>query len=98
MSKYYFTEEDDENCYSLYGIKKSMKIRGISKMKVFEARRLIGTGYFYCSIKDTIGKVSESFCGRTCKYYEPRNGKNGRCRFSSFLYIKTDKSKIIKLK
>lgn len=30
--------------------------------------------------------LSGEGCGKECSYYKPRNGKNGRCRFSRNCY------------
>ena len=30
-------------------------------------------------------------CGKNCKYYEPRNGKNGICKYHGYVYIRTKK-------
>lgn len=47
-----------------------------------------GTGDFYCLEHGFHGKRGDDFhaCGRACAEYEPRNGKNGRCRHSRDVY------------
>lgn len=39
-------------------------------------------GLFYFKEFGTTGEVGEG-CGKSCKIYEPRNGINGRCKFSN---------------
>lgn len=84
MSKYYF-QQDDENCYTLKYHKEYMKENDLKEMKVFKAVIAKDTGMFFCTVYDSVGEVGES-CGNMCEDYEPRNGKNGRCRFSASLH------------
>jgi len=95
--KFYFSELDNERCYTLNTIKALMDDAGINEMEVIEAKQDTSNGYFYCTKFQEIGEVGES-CGKHCSDYSPRNGKNGRCRYSGYCYEPTDKKRIIKIK
>lgn len=97
MAKFYFREDNDERCYLKKQIIEDMKEEGIIELKIFEAEINIGEGFFYCSKIGDAGEVGEG-CGKFCKDYKPRNGKNGRCVHSGYCYDKTDKFEIIRLK
>ena len=74
-----------------------MKDQNIQELKVFEAQRILDEGFFFCKFQHDVGIKGES-CGKYCEGYKPRNGKNGRCRFSSHCYEATEKAIIIKIK
>jgi hypothetical protein len=97
MSKLYFSELDDERCYTISAIKEQMAENGINELKVYEAKRVIGEDYFYCTEFQDIGEVGQD-CGRFCSKYSPRNGKSGRCKYSGHCYEATGNIRIIKLK
>lgn len=97
MAKFYFRQDDDERCYLKKSIIEDMKENGIKELKIFEAKRDLNTDYFWCTYYLEVGEVSED-CGRLCPAYEPRNGKNGRCRYSGSCYEPTEKFIILKLK
>ncbi|MDD5013592.1 MAG: hypothetical protein PHW73_00635 [Atribacterota bacterium] len=93
---YYFRSDNDEECYSLASIREQMKDEDINELKVFEAKRETGTGYFYCKHTSEIGESGDC-SNRICKSYIPNNGKNGRCKYYGYPYEQTDRSKIIKI-
>lgn len=95
MPKYYFKDNDDL-CYTLEYHKEWMKGTNVKKLKLFEAERVTGEGYFYCSYYNEPGITGDSDCGKTCEGYKPRNGKNGRCKHSGHCYEPTDKYIILK--
>jgi len=95
MSKYFFQNRGD-NCYTIEYWKQYMKDNGISEMAVYEAKRDVGSGYFYCDKLEEVGESGEG-CGKSCKYYQPRNKKNGICKHAKPTYEQTDKVKILKL-
>jgi hypothetical protein len=98
MAKFYFREDNEEDgAYLKKQIIEDMKEEGIAELKIFEAQRMTGIGYFYCTELMEVAEVGEG-CGKFCKDYKPRNGKNGRCRFSGFCYEPIDKFEIIRLK
>ncbi len=97
MEKYYFREDNDEGCFPKKTIISQMKNEGIKELKIFEANRDVGSGYFYCKEYDEVGEVKQS-CGKTCDGYKPNNGKNGRCKHYGWCYEITERSKVLKLK
>ncbi len=97
MSKYYFADFNDDGCHTISTIEEMMKEQHIELAMVEEAKPELGNGYFYCSAFGEIGDSSDSNCGRACEKYEPRNGKNGRCRFSGHTYEGTGKSFALKI-
>lgn len=96
MARFYFREDDDERCYLKKDIIEDMKESGINELKIFKAKIVTGESYFWCTADQDIGEVGRG-CGKQCLQYRPRNGKNGRCRFSGHCYEPTEKFEIIKL-
>lgn len=96
MKYFYFREDDDENCYLKKDILEDMRENGIETLKIFKAKRMTGEGYFWCTVNQEVGEVGNG-CGRFCEAYKPRNGKNGRCRFSGYCYEPTEESEILKV-
>ena len=90
MSRYYFREDDDERCYLKKDIIQDMKENGMELLKVFEAKIATGEDYAYCSKYQDAIEVRSGDCGKLCPDYQPRNGKNGRCRHSKNCYDPTD--------
>lgn len=88
MKKYF--REDEEFCYTKKQIIEDMKEQGINELKIIEAKRTTGVPYFWCSFFHDTGEVG-SDCGRFCPKYEPRNRKNGRCRYSEHCYEPTER-------
>jgi hypothetical protein len=97
MSKYYFREDNDEQCFQKISIIEQMKDENLTELLVFEAKRVTGEGYFYCHELDVVGEVGEG-CGKMCEKYSPCNGKNGRCKHSGYTYDQTEKSVIFRNK
>ena len=97
MAKLYFREDDDGSCcYLKKDILEQMKENYINEVKIFEAKPVYGDCYFWCSVNQEVGEIGQG-CGRFCKDYKPRNGKNGRCRFSAHCYEKINKTITLKL-
>lgn len=96
MATFYFREDIDECCFTKKQIIEDMKEEGLTELKIFEAKRVTGESYFWCSVNQEVGEKGEG-CGRICSQYKPRNGKNGRCRYSGYCYEHTDMFQIIKL-
>ena len=91
--KLYFTDEplgelSDERCYPKKTILEEMKESGIKEMIVFEAKREIIPGYFFCKEYQEVEEIGES-CGKICNSYIPNNGKNGRCKHYGWFYEAT---------
>lgn len=85
MGKYYFHEDNEENCYEIDYFE-----RGDI---VFEAKIERGVDVFYCAAYGESGEKGN--CGNVCKKYIPRNGKSGICKFNRPVYEKTNKSIIV---
>jgi len=85
--KFYFADEiESEFCYSLEYHKRTLEREGLEKIKLTEAIILQDKSVFYCSAFGSVGEIAESDCGSSCKEYNPRNGKSGRCRYSKSCY------------
>lgn len=95
MAKFYF-EENDERCYTLDYFKWYMKKYSLKYLKLREAKIEYGNGFFFCTKYSEIGESGEN-CGKVCEHYQPRNGKNGLCKFWRNTYEPTDKIKILTL-
>jgi hypothetical protein len=97
MSKLYFSNLDESGCYTIDTIKALMDDAGINELEIAEAKRIKGDPFFFCTMYQETGEKGLG-CGRECSQYSPRNGKNGRCRYSGYCYEPTDKKRIIKIK
>lgn len=73
--KFYFETENSEICYPL----DHFKDMGHKEMELFEAvpERIKGVGW--CKEYQSIVGVEVGDCGKHCKEYKPKNGKNGCC-------------------
>jgi hypothetical protein len=71
--KYYFATIDSEVCYesSCFG----------KGTEVYEAIPVRWKGVFWCRQYLFCGDDSRDSCGKQCKAYVPRNGKNGCCKY-----------------
>jgi hypothetical protein len=99
MSKKYFKKDSDGcYCYHLEYYKDEMKQNNIHELELFEAKRVIGSDYFYCKFLCEIGCKFDSGCGKECINYIPRNGISGVCRYTGYIYECTDKKIILKNK
>ncbi len=98
MAEFYFNKSDHEaqTAKTLTSWKEWMKDNGVKTMQVVNAVMEIGSEFFYCTHFQEIGEVG-GCCGKQCSGYKPRNGKNGRCRFSNNPYTSGDQEKTITL-
>ena len=87
----YFYDEHEPFCVDLDEIRERMMDDGLTEKEVYKAERSVGEGFFWCSKYGEAGESSDSGCGEGCKDYEPRNGKNGRCKHSGHCYNYGDK-------
>lgn len=93
--KYYFGD-DEGNCYTLDCFIEQLG-GGLDELTVYPAKMITGESVYYCQKFREVGEVGEG-CGMICPGYYPRNGKNGRCRYSANCYEPMyDKPKILKL-
>lgn len=91
MGKHYFFDYNDEECYSKDRVIAIMKESEMKEATLFEAKIVKNSGFFYCINFQEVGESGSSGCGKECVEYTPRNGKNGRCKYSGQVYEKTDK-------
>lgn len=84
--KKYFSEHNDEYCYPI-----NCFYRGDT---VYEAKACRNVDMFFCSIIRAPGE--KGHCGKQCEYYNPRNKKNGICKFNFPVYENTEKKIIVK--
>jgi len=90
-NKLYFCDIDgNENCYGLEYWKWYKSDNELSELKLTEAKRETGTGYFFCKEFKEVGETGN--CGKICSKYHPNNGKNGRCKHYGYCYEQTDKT------
>ncbi len=90
MAKLYFSRNDDERCYPVDYWKDYLIKNELNKIDLFEAKIDTGSGHFFCKIHQEVGDTNEGSCGKIYDHYQPRNGKNGRCRYSGNCYEITD--------
>lgn len=100
MSKYYFSDNDEEMCYTIEAHKDQMRFNKEAERIVYKAIKSSEKGYFYCKSLGEIGERPPSGepCGKECIMYIPRNGISGCCKSFRTLYACSDEQKIIKLK
>ena len=99
MSKYYFSDDHEELCYTIEGHKQQMRDKKETERIVFEAINSGEEDWFYCRAIGEVGMKPPDGepCGNQCDLYEPRNGKSGCCKSFRKLYTSSDKSKLIKI-
>ena len=95
-AKKYFLNNDSEHCYTLDVIKDMMRANEEIERMVFPAEIVYGSEFFWCDEFMEVGETGES-CGKECKKYSPRNGKNGGCRHHKNCYTHADKPITIKI-
>lgn len=90
--KFYFVDYEPEHCY---------------QVDYFEDGEIVhlavpdkSKDYFYCRAKGesflTIMDNGLNSCGKECDEYEPKNGKNGICRYKTYCHKKSNDKYIIK--
>ncbi|HMR88761.1 MAG TPA: hypothetical protein PKD51_11440 [Saprospiraceae bacterium] len=95
MSRYYFVDSFcfiESVCYTKDSILQKLTDNNLTESEGTKAVMQKRSEYFWCSHFGDIGLVGDG-CGKECVKYSPRNGKNGRCRFSSNIYNQGDKVK-----
>ena len=96
--KHFFENQDSERCYSKDHFIDEMKERGLSEMSVYPAKMIKNESFAFCTEADECIEVKTGDCGKSCGWYSPRNGKNGRCRYSHNCYESGDDPIILRLK
>lgn len=94
--KMYFNFNHSDYCHSLSYWKQYLIDEQIKELELEEAERDLGSGVFFCTKHLAVGQTSDSGCGKICDDYSPRNGKNGRCKFSGYCYDTNDNKITIK--
>ena len=92
-NKLFFLTADDEICYTEEHYQDIMEQEELTEIEVYKAEPMKEKGIFWCSEHSFCGDNSSDTCGKlNCDEYEPRNGKNGCCKFySTSLYSHGDK-------
>jgi len=87
--KTYFSKLSEEFSQIKEWLLNEMKECGITELRVNEAKRIVGSEFYFCEAFYAIGEknsIDYDGCGKVCDEYEPRNGKSGCCRHRSFCY------------
>lgn len=84
--KYFFEFPDGEAAFTKEYFIEQMKDNGLTEMQVFPAKMITGESFAWCTKFNDAVETQAGDCGRWCTEYKPRNGKNGRCRFSNNCY------------
>jgi hypothetical protein len=96
MARYYFENQDSENCYTIDHFYDQLEQEELPQMQIFPAIIMTGEPFFWCDIIQECFEKDDNSCGKlNCKDYKPRNGKNGRCRFHKNCYAPSDISETI---
>lgn len=101
MSKKYFDADrydaGDDNILAYSAAEHADEINGsnVEQRRLYRARPMHGVEFFWCTALHEVGLKGEG-CGRQCDSYEPRNGKNGRCRHSAPCY-EADRTEVLVL-
>jgi len=86
MPKMYFYVEDGEYSYDLESIEDMIRCDELTEKEVFEAGRMVGEGFSWCKYHGEVIMKGEGICGKSCKEYDPRNGKSGACKKLGYCY------------
>jgi hypothetical protein len=88
MKRLYFENENSEICYLEEHFMDIMRCDGVYEMTVMTAIPDKTSGVFWCSMHCFCGDDSKDTCGKQCKQYAPRNGKNGCCKhYTTTVYL-----------
>lgn len=87
--KFYFSELEEENAYSIEYLLEEMKEQELTEIDVSLSVRDLKSDYFYCKeLNEVCDKPPDGEpCGKLCSDYLPRNGKSGCCKHYGFVYI-----------
>ena len=84
LNKLFFRADEEEHCFKLSDLIDIMKSEGLSEMKIYEAVKEKGTGFFYCKFFSECGEIGE--CGKQCSEYKPKNNRAGICKYYGYTY------------
>ena len=96
--KYYFENIDSERCYSIDYFYEQLNDNELTEMRIYPAKIIYGEFVAWCTKYNDAIETQRGDCGRICEDYKPRNGKNGRCKFSNNCYEPSDKPILITIK
>jgi len=85
MKPLYFHHPEAEFCHDLETHRANILGTG-QTLTLYRAAKMNTTNYFFCAANMEAGESGPGTCGVQCSDYEPRNGKNGRCRFHKHCY------------
>lgn len=91
--KLYFCSKINEDfAYSKQFFLKKMKEQNLKELVISEAVRELRTDIFFCKAAGEAGERGDDYysCGKLCKDYLPRNGKNGCCKHRGYCYSPGD--------
>lgn len=78
--KFYLQDSISEHCYPLDYFEEMLLDGNDKELELIGTKRDIGSGYMWCTSEGESVESGDGACGSHCQYYEPCNGKNGRCR------------------
>ena len=84
MAKYFFITSSDEQTTDFEGVMDHLHSIDENEIEVFEAKKVVGSNYFFC--KDSFEVGEKGNCGKSCRAYKSRNGKNGICKHNRPIY------------
>lgn len=76
----YFRFKDSEVCHSIDYFFDEMIEGNINEIEVYKAIPELMRDVFWCKVQCFCGDSGNNECGRDCRDYKPRNGKNGVCK------------------
>lgn len=81
--KLYWSDQiDEEHVYTRKRMLDEMEEREMEELKVFTVKPEKVPGVFYCNDIGEFCSTDDNPCGKyNCNSYDPRNGKNGRCKY-----------------
>lgn len=86
MARFYFGPYEEDGAFPKQYWQQYMKENFLNEIELRAAKIEYGTDYFFCSNPKIYETGLKGNCGAHCDQYSPRNGKNGRCRFSKNCY------------
>ena len=86
--KYFMESKDEDGVFTIDGYMDRIIDGEDEEIELFEMKRDIG-GHMWCD--ESLEFIEKGDCGRWCSYYEPCNGKSGRCRSLKNGFVETGK-------
>jgi hypothetical protein len=80
----FFGSEHEEMCYGINHFTDSMN-EGESLI-ILKAVPCNHSDVFWCKEFTEMMEKNQGGCGKSCEYYEPRNGRSGCCKSHSHVY------------